>query len=56
LWLFYNCLSDKGSGKFKPLIEKYAFFDNLDKVTLPKAEHAKFYDPKAFDSDLLNMR
>lgn len=23
-WLFYNCLTDKGRKKFKPLIEKYA--------------------------------
>lgn len=31
--LFYNCLSDNGRDKFKPLIEKYALFNNLrDKV------------------------
>lgn len=31
--LFYNCLSDNGIDKFKPLIEKYALFNNLrDKV------------------------
>ena len=31
--LCYNCLSDNGRDKFKPLIEKYALFNNLrDKV------------------------
>lgn len=28
-FLFYNCLSDNGREKFKPLIEKYALFNNL---------------------------
>ena len=27
--LFYNCLSDNGKDKFKPLIERYALFNNL---------------------------
>lgn len=27
--LFYNCLSDNGCEKFKPLIEEYAVFNNL---------------------------
>jgi|GEM_PF-806920 len=30
-WLFFNCLSDMGSEKFKPLIEKYGLLKILDK-------------------------
>lgn len=29
IMLFYNCLSSNGREKFKPLIEKYAIFNNL---------------------------
>lgn len=45
-FLFYNCLSDNGREKFKPLIEKYALFNNLrDKVlNNPKTERAKYND------------
>ncbi len=28
VYIFYNCLTDRGS-KLKPLVEKYAIFDNL---------------------------
>lgn len=30
--LFYNCISDLGSTKFKSLIEKYQFFEHLNKL------------------------
>jgi len=31
LWLFYNCLSDNGIEKFKPLIESYCLLKNMPK-------------------------
>lgn len=52
VYLFYNCLTDRGH-KFKPLVEKYAIFDNFvfnqDKtLTLFKLE----YSDEAYSSDL----
>ena len=38
LVLFYNGLSDNGREKFKPLIEKYAFLNNLRTEELSKVE------------------
>ena len=34
LWLFYHCLSEYGREKFKPLVEKYSFFEDMliDKI------------------------
>lgn len=47
--LFYNCLSQFGRGKFKPLIEKYHFLQNMPKKTLiNKEDHIKLYDSSAF--------
>ena len=34
LWLFYNCLSDNGSEKFKPLVEEYSLLKNMPKNKL----------------------
>lgn len=48
LWLFYNCLSENGKEKFKPLIEKYAFLKNLPKNLLPISEHRYLYESSAF--------
>ena len=50
--VFYNCLSDNGRERFKPLAEKYALFNNLrDKVlNSPEADRAH-YTPKAFEFD-----
>jgi hypothetical protein len=31
LWLFYNCLTDNGIEKFKPLIERYCLLKNMPK-------------------------
>lgn len=48
IWLFYNCLSDFGGKKFKPLIEKYAIFNNLNEHTLAFSEHHTFYKETAY--------
>lgn len=54
--LFYNCLSSNGKEKFKPLIEKYAIFNNL-RVELLATESeqelyaSKFKDNYAFSQD-----
>ena len=48
--LFYNCLSDKGREKFKPLIEEFAFLNEMDDKMLLADEHKGFYDRAAFDS------
>mgnify|MGYP000028694230 CR=1 FL=1 len=47
--LFYNCISDLGHDKFKPLIEKYAFFKNLSESLLIRADHKGFYLPNAYE-------
>jgi hypothetical protein len=50
--LFYNCLAQKDNGieenKFKPLIEKYAIFNNLREDLLAKEEHYKLYNDGAY--------
>jgi hypothetical protein len=47
--LFYNCLSDKGSEKFKPLVEKYSILKNLpDELIFNPALQKPLYDSKAF--------
>lgn len=49
LWLFYNCISDKGKDKFKPLIEKYTLFKNLPSDKLAdSSSHKSFYNESAF--------
>lgn len=48
LWIFYNCLSENGIEKFKPLIEKYSFLKNLPKNLIAHPEHINFYEKKAF--------
>ncbi len=47
--LFYNCLAGKGEDKFKPLIEKYHFFNNLELITVLDKNLKQFYNPKAFN-------
>lgn len=47
-WIFYNCLSENGNEKFKPLIEKYSFFNNLPEDLIPDYEHFKLYNKSAF--------
>lgn len=46
--LFYNCLTENGREKFKPLIEKYAIFNNLRDELLANKEHKKEYVETAY--------
>lgn len=46
--LFYNCLHDHGLKKFKPLIEEYAVFKNIDESLLISSTHIENYHPTAF--------
>jgi hypothetical protein len=48
LLLFYNCISENGLEKFKPLIEKYHFFKNLPENELGNNTHRQFYNESAF--------
>lgn len=50
--VFYNCLSDNGREKFKPLAERYALFNNIrDKVLNDPQSDKRQYDDKAFEFD-----
>ena len=46
--LFYNCLTADGCGKFKPLVEKYALFNNIDEQMLVDPSHKTLYTDYAF--------
>lgn len=46
--LFYNCLHENGKEKFKPLIEKYALFKNIDRSLIFNEEHFNEYDASAY--------
>jgi hydroxymethylpyrimidine pyrophosphatase-like HAD family hydrolase len=49
LLLFYNCLSHYGDKKFKPLIEKYYFLQNLPRQALIDMDKQfRLYSPSAF--------
>lgn len=48
IMLFYNCLSSNGVMKFKPLIEKYAIFNNIRYDLLANKEHSKLYSNTAY--------
>lgn len=50
LLIFYNCLHENGKDKFKPLIEKYAIFKNLDSNLLINAEHLDEYKRGAYEN------
>lgn len=47
--LFYNCLSSNGKEKFKPLIERYAIFNNLRVDLLIKKDRELYKD--CFEKD-----
>jgi len=51
VWLFYNALSEYGSAKFKPLIEKYALLDNIRTDLLVKPEDVYGFDASAFGGE-----
>jgi len=48
LMLFYNCLSQFGKVKFKPLIEEYHFLQNMPRSPLLDKNHTKLYKKSAF--------
>lgn len=48
-FIFYNCLSEMGNEKFKPLIEKYGLLKTLsDDMLCNKETHKGFYNDSAF--------
>jgi hypothetical protein len=48
--LFYNCLHQNGSEKFKPLIERYSLFKNIDYTLLFSQSHLNQYEQTAYKS------
>jgi hypothetical protein len=49
--LFYNCLHLNGKIKFKPLIEKYELFNNIDDTILVNKDHLKEYNKGAYSNE-----
>jgi len=45
--LFYNCLHRNGIEKFKPYIEEYAIFKNIDESLIFSPKHFEEYKPAA---------
>jgi hypothetical protein len=46
--IFYNCLHDNGLKKFKPLLEKYKIFKNIDASLILNQGHREKYKESAF--------
>ncbi|WP_018341677.1 putative phage abortive infection protein [Cytophaga aurantiaca] len=46
--IFYNCLHANGNEKFKPLIEKYALFKNIDNALIVNQKHLEEYAMGAY--------
>ncbi len=46
--MFYNCLHKHGIEKFKPLIEKYSIFKNIDQDLIFNESHLSEYDQSAY--------
>jgi hypothetical protein len=51
--LFYSCLSELGSEKFKPLIEEFSLLKNLPTKLLLDETHKDLYASNAYDSSTL---
>ncbi|RZJ84072.1 MAG: hypothetical protein EOO20_21740 [Chryseobacterium sp.] len=47
--LFFNCLHSNGIEKFKPLVEKYHLFHNLDTSLLQSDKFLDFYSASAYN-------
>jgi hypothetical protein len=47
-FIFYNCLSSHGKDKFKPMIEKYSFFEHLQEQRYLVDHWVLKYDKNAF--------
>jgi hypothetical protein len=46
--LFYNCLSENGEEKFKPLLEKYALLKNMNRELIFNITHLNEYGKEAY--------
>ena len=46
IWIFYNCLSDNGNKKFKPLLETYSLLKNIRIELLAKQSDKDLYNSK----------
>jgi len=46
--IFYNCLSEMGRERFRPLIEKYALFEQLSPRDLISEQHYGLYSTTAY--------
>ncbi len=43
--IFYNCISDRGFDKFKPLADKYKMFENMESTGFVFEKHCKIFYP-----------
>lgn len=56
-FLFYNCLSQNGNKKFKPLVERYALLENLPtNLLLAPDLHIPLYAPSAYGDDYAQIK
>jgi len=51
LLLFYNSLSQFGSDKFKPLIERYHILKNMPCGQIIQKQHEEFYEISAYEKN-----
>lgn len=49
LMIFYNCISEYGCEKFKPLVEKYALFKNIRVRSLISINHYSEFEKGAYE-------
>lgn len=49
LIIFYNCISEYGCDKFKPLVEKYALFKNIRVGSLILTDHSSEFEKSAYE-------
>ncbi len=49
--LFYHCLSDIGKKEFKPLVEEFAFLQDVNEVLLFKPTHVSLYNKTAYGGE-----
>ena len=54
LWVFYNCLSEHGNEKFKPLIERFSLLKNLPWDMIYNKELIKEYKDSAYKKTMAN--
>ena len=54
--LFYNCLSEHGNKKFKPLVEKFALFKNLPPDLLLDKSHYRLYAKEAWGENFEKVK